>query len=199
MPRRLLYVPVMHGDAEMGSAANWYREAYIARHGEAQWKERNRAYVRIWRRIARAIDGHGLDWTKVKLYQDSLPECHHELAMVRELAAKGSENHRLLVVLIERGANLLGTESPALLIEEYRMLQEGRAPAREAEILAARDRHIAGRIGTTLQADESGILFIGALHDVAKHLPIDVDVTYIRPMERSTLRLRSRQSVPQVN
>lgn len=184
MARRLVYVPVMHGDAEMGSAATWYREAYITRHGEAQWKERNRAYVRIWRRIARAIERHSLDWAAVKLYQDSLPECGHELAMVHDLAQKGSANHRLLVSLIERGAALVGTESPELLIAEYRLLQEGRVPARESEILADRDRHIAARVDATLRQGETGILFLGALHDVVTRLPADIDVTYIRPAEK---------------
>ena len=74
---------------------------------------------KLWKQIRQMIDGLGLDWANVRLYQDGLPICDHEETIVRELANKGSANHQLLVELIDRGARLTGTESPQLLIEEY--------------------------------------------------------------------------------
>jgi hypothetical protein len=79
------------------------------------------------------------------------------------------------------GATLVGTESPELLLEEYRLLQspEERTEAIAADLLEARDRFIAGRIDTTLGDGEDGILFIGALHKVAKFLPQRIRVEYL--------------------
>jgi hypothetical protein len=51
--------------------------------------------------------------------------------------------------------------------------------AEMADLLEARDRFIAGRIDTTLGDREDGILFIGALHKVAKFLPQRIRVEYL--------------------
>jgi hypothetical protein len=168
---RLIYVPVVHSTAEMGSAAPAYKAAFVARHGEGKWAERSAKFDVIWRAIADAIKALWLDLRRVKLYQDSLPVSGQEVALVQDLAALGSQNHQLLV----------GTESPELLLEEYRLLQspEERTEAIAADLLEARDRFIAGRIDTTLGDGEDGILFIGALHKVAKFLPQRIRVEYL--------------------
>jgi hypothetical protein len=184
----LLYVPVVHGSAEMGSAASGYQAAFIARFGERKWAERAAEYAAIWRSIGdgidRAIERSGVAPGQVRLYQDSLPVCGHEAALVAQLAEQGSENHRLLAALMRRGAVLVGTESPALLLEEYRLL---RAPdgsgTRAAELLERRDRSIAERIAETLEDHQLGILFIGALHRVDRHLPARISVDYL-PIRR---------------
>ncbi len=179
--RRLIYVPVMHSDIEMGSAAAWYREAFITRHGEAKWAERDRQYARIWDEVAQAIDGLNLDFRRVRLYQDSLPVCGHEALIVRDLAAQGSRNHQLLEALMARGAEVMGTESADLLIEEYRLMQNGGGGGPQGEsLLERRDRFIAQRIDGTLGADETALLFIGALHRVDTYLPPDIRVTLVR-------------------
>lgn len=177
--RRLIQVPVLHSDVEMGSAAAWYREAFIARHGEAQWVQRGRDYDRIWRNIAQAIDGLRLDFGLVRLYQDSLPICGHEASIVRDLAARGSRNHQLLETLAGQGAVIMGTEPADLLLEEYRLLQAGGGGAEAADLLERRDRAIAERVDATLADGETGILFIGALHRVDRHLPPGVRTTVI--------------------
>lgn len=116
----------------------------------------------------------------VKLYQDSLPVCGHEKELVRELAAQGSCNHQLLEGLVNEGATLVGTESPSLLLDEYKLLQSPeRTEKQEAALLEARDRFIAGQIDATLTDDENGILFIGALHKVDKFLPQRIKVAYL--------------------
>lgn len=38
---RLIYVPVVHSTAEMGSAAPAYKAAFVARYGESKWMERS--------------------------------------------------------------------------------------------------------------------------------------------------------------
>ena len=113
----LLYVPVVHGSAEMGSAASGYQAAFIARFGEQKWRERCDEYNAIWRAIQDGIDQRiqqrGVTLQRVKLYQDSLPVCGHEAALVTQLAEQGSENHKLLGVLMQRGAVLVGSGRPS--------------------------------------------------------------------------------------
>ena len=110
----LLYIPVVHSSAEMGSAASGYKAAFIARFGEQKWRERGDEYNAIWRAISegidRTIERRSMAFRHVKLYQDSLPVCGHEAALVAQLAAQGSENHHLLNTLIQRGAVLVGSE-----------------------------------------------------------------------------------------
>ena len=86
----------------------------------------------------------------------------------------------------------MGTESPELLLEEYALLKkvlEGKdakeiskaEAAQEAAsnlILKKRDAFIADRIGETLQAGETGVLFLGILHDLSGRLPVDIQVQY---------------------
>lgn len=179
---RLIYVPVVHSAAEMGSEAPGYKAAYIARYGEAKWAKRNAEFDAVWRAIGAAIDQLGLDFRRVKLYQDSLPVCGREAELARDLAAQGSRNHQLLEDLMRRGATLVGAESPKLLLDEYKLLQSSaRTKAQAAALLEARDRFIAERIEATLGDDEDGLLFIGALHHVAKFLPARIKVEYLSP------------------
>lgn len=177
---RLIYVPVVHSAAEMGSAAPAYKAAFVARYGESKWAERSAEFDAVWRAIAEAIERLGLELKRVKLYQDSLPVCGRENDLVRELASQGSRNHQLLESLMREGATLVGAESPTLLLDEYRLLQSPeRTEAQAAALLEARDRFIAGRIDATLGDDEDGVLFIGALHKVARFLPPRIKVEYL--------------------
>jgi hypothetical protein len=117
-----------------------------------------------------------LDWSRVRIYQDGLPVCGHEAQIVRELAAAGSLNHQLLLELVERGATLMGTEDPQLLLCEYEAQRRrlgtvnSNEPARTppgdtaADLLRSRDSFIARRIAETLPEGETGLLFIGAAH-----------------------------------
>lgn len=177
---RLIYVPVVHSTAEMGSAAAAYRAAYVARYGERKWAERSAEFDAIWRAIADAIKTSGLDLGRVNLYQDSLPVCGRESDLVHDLAAQGSRNHQLLQSLMRRGASLVGTESPDLLLDEYKLVRSPEhTEAQAAALLEARDRFIAGQIDKTLGEDKDGILFMGALHKVAKYLPRRIKVEYV--------------------
>ncbi len=116
---------------------------------------------------------------------DGLPICGHELAIVHTLAAAGSSNHQLLLELVNRGAVLMGTEDPALLVQERERLrqQPTAEPTPESAahplydaLIGQRDAAIASRIAATLAAGELGLLFIGALHRVGQRLPADIAV-----------------------
>jgi hypothetical protein len=184
LPRRLFYVPIVHTQEDLGSLAGQAQAQTTARLGAAAWEMKQRAGAEYWERVARWVDALPAELPTFRLYQDGLPVCDNEARIVAELAAKGSRNYRLLDQLMQRGATLMGTESPSLLREEYELVQQlltagGPNPPRSSgALLARRDGFIALRIAQTLLPGETGILFIGALHKVAPLLPGDITVVY---------------------
>jgi hypothetical protein len=141
----------------------------------------------MWDEIERAVCSITFVPGAMRIYQDGLPVCAHVQEIVSSLAEAGSRNHRLLLHLQARGAILMGTESPDLLVEEYQIavssFTSGRASGAQsrqdqmrAALLERRDRYIAERIDQTMSESESGILFIGVLHAPAKYLPPDIQV-----------------------
>ncbi|HJL18039.1 MAG TPA: hypothetical protein RMH99_20415, partial [Sandaracinaceae bacterium LLY-WYZ-13_1] len=171
--RTLHVVPVVHDEADLGRLGQDVKQATMARGGATRWHERQAAVERAWTAIeawARDLEVEG-----VHLFQDGLPVCGKEAEIVRDLAARGSRNHRLLQALVERGGRLEGTESPELLLAEYEHAQqvlagEGPAPDEAAGLLGRRDAFIAALIDEVLPAGGTAILFVGALHDVAAAL-----------------------------
>ncbi|HEV8715118.1 MAG TPA: hypothetical protein VGX03_20100 [Candidatus Binatia bacterium] len=183
--RKLLYIPILHSSADMGSLSENLKKEYVSRYGTSKWQEHIRGIEGFWHLVTRRVLSLPLDFRRVRIYQDGLPCCNHELDIVREVAAKGSKNHQLLLQLVGRGAILMGTENPELLLEEHRLLKttvEGTGPRDSqtaADLMRRRDAFIAKRIAETLGEGETGLLFIGALHQVGKLLPTDLQVTYL--------------------
>ena len=189
--RKLLYIPILHSSADMGSLSESLKKEYLSRYGARKWQEHLRGIEGFWDLVARRVFSLPLNFRRVRLYQDGLPCCSHELEIVREVAAKGSKNHQLLLQLVGRGAILMGTEDPELLLEEHRLLKltvEGTGPLDShaaADLMRRRDMFIAGHIAETLAEGEAGLLFIGALHRVGELLPHDIQVTYLFPPIRA--------------
>jgi len=187
--RKLIYIPIIHTAADMGTLGASIRGKKLSTLGR-QGLTRNAAMVeKMWEEIERVATRLPLTEGTVRLYQDGLPVCGHERAIVSELAGAGSRNHRLLLELETRGATLMGTESPELLVEEYQLATAAfasdaavrtniRQQALRDTLLEKRDRFVADRINQTLGAGESGILFLGMLHEAAKYLDSDIDVVY---------------------
>src|SRR3989338_2340142 len=122
--RRLIYIPIIHGEIDMGSLADRLKEEYIAKFGEEKWREYLNVADELWNDIGVRLERLNLDYKKVKLFQDCLPKSGKEMDIVRELAEKGSANYKLLLELIEKGAELIGTEDPQLLIREYNHVKD---------------------------------------------------------------------------
>ncbi|MBI4864179.1 MAG: hypothetical protein HY815_28575 [Candidatus Riflebacteria bacterium] len=176
----------------MGSLAKRFKEAYIARHGPGSWDEHAAAVQGLWDGIAERIHARRLDPGTLWIYQDGLPVCGKEERIVRDIAGQGSPNHRLVALLVDQGAHLVGTESPELLLAEYRQVvraatsAEGELDSRTeasraaaASLLEARDRFIADRIGSTLPEEGTGLLFLGLAHSVHRHLPASIHVEFL--------------------
>lgn len=185
--RKLLYIPILHSSADMGSFSESLKKEFLSRYGARKWQEHIRGIEGFWDLVTQRVLSFPLNFRRVRVYQDGLPCCSHELAIVREVAAKGSKNHQLLLQLVGRGAIVMGTEDPELLLEEHRLLKmtvEGTGPTDSqaaADLMHRRDIFIAGRIAETLGEGETGLLFIGALHRVGELLPKDIQVTYLFP------------------
>ena len=185
--RRLIYVPIVHSEADFGSLTHSLRKRYIDRFGLSGWRERVKGTDVLWQEIRRRVLALEIDFHKLKVYQDGLPVCGRELEIVRELARQGSKNHMLLIELAERGAAIMGTEDAQLLVEEYLRLRDGlegdsdkgdRAGS-AGDTLSRRDLYIAKRIRETLGEGETGLLFIGLLHRVDEEIDQDMEITHL--------------------
>ena len=176
--KRLILIPVIHNLADLGSLAESVRSHYLEHFGPAVWQQRERAVEGLWNDIRRAIEAFRFDFRQVRIYQDGLPVCGKEQQIVHELAGAGSLNHQLVLELVGKGAVLVGTEDPQLLIREYQLQRRqmdvpgandkdaSSLSGEAAAVLAARDRFIAQRIAATLQDNETGLLFLGAAHRI---------------------------------
>jgi hypothetical protein len=198
--RTLFYIPIVHTQSDMGTLSESIKKVTLQKLGERTWRRKHNLIERFWAGIEDTLDTLSLSYGQTRVYQDGLPVCGKEIDIVTEIAKKGSPNHRLLIRLMEKGATIMGTESAELLIEEYHLIKrilesgdvkmaleiEARQKAASDLLLEKRDAFIAARIATTLQAGETGILFLGMLHNVADCLPEDIHVLYPinRPLDK---------------
>jgi hypothetical protein len=190
--RKLIIVRIVHTPADMGTMKDGLMEEGMAKLGKEKWLENQRRIAKFWVEAGQEIDGLDLDYRKVRVYQDGLP-VGGEMAkkIVDETAEKGSMNYRIVRKMMDRGAVVEATESPELLIEEYRHIKAilaARTPEEKMEavrsydrikdeLMRKRDAYIANRIDSTLKDGETGVLFIGAAHNVRPELAPDIEVT----------------------
>jgi len=189
MGRKLVYIPIIHTEADMGTLRTAVRGMKLSTLGRQGLKHNAAVVEKLWAQIESVVANLPVSSGTTRVYQDGLPVCGHEREIVSELAGAGNRNHGLLLKLQERGATLMGTESPELLVEEYQLAAAAfaagatiRTQIRQKQwrdtLLEKRDRYIAARINGTLGAGESGILLVGMLHEVARYLDSDIDVMY---------------------
>lgn len=191
--RRLLLVPIIHDEADMGSlgAALARRSAELS--GESRWALHKRTVGQFWASIETFL--LSLDPDTLKVYQDGLAAGGEMgLRIVQEAARRGSRNYQTVLKLLSQGAEIRKTEDAQLLLDERQSIlnslrqessQEGQPgiPSRTApadQLLEQRDKFIARTIGETLKAGELGVLFIGAHHNVQPHLQVDITVVAVK-------------------
>lgn len=177
--RKLLIVPILHTEQDMGSLghrlmanSDYHAQAYD-----------------YWKTIEAQIRGLSYEFDRMKVYQDGLPDTKPDL--VEKIASEvQSPNYKLLRWLRDQGATIVGTENPDLIKEEYSLLKailEAKNESQKLEarkryqeradaLLSLRDAYIAQRINQTLEAKELGILFLGAAHKIEDVLPVDIKV-----------------------
>jgi len=176
--RKLFYISIIHTPDDLGSYSAEVKKQYIAIYGISKWHEHIKIVGKFWQYLREALLALPLDYKNVKLYQDGLPVCSQELEIVEHLAQNGNINYQILLELVKKGATVMGSEEPKLLIEERNRITENRVAQTNIydDLMERRDSYIAQRINTSLNNGEVGLLFIGALHRVAEKLPNDIQV-----------------------
>lgn len=191
--RRLLYIPVIHSEEDLGSMAEPLKQEFIQQFGLSRWQEHVRSVENMWYGIKARLAGLNLDYKKVKIYQDGLPVCGKEREIVQDVARLGSHNYRIVLDMVTKGAELTGTEDAKLLVEEYNFIKKltaindaserksaiKKAKKRRDRLLIERDRFVAKRIDDTLREGETGIIFSGIEHEIDKYLPQDIKIEFI--------------------
>jgi hypothetical protein len=195
--RKLLYVPIIHTEADLGSLGGDIAARGLREFGETLWKRHQETVLGFWDAIARYFDS--IDVAGFKIYQDGMV-AGGETAMtiVRDVLQTGSRNYQIIGALIRKGAVLVKTEDLNLVKEERdSILRVTQAKSRAQKLAAAlrykrakntllerRDKFIAKQINDTLWEGESGILFIGAIHHVRKWLEKDILVEELRDIHK---------------
>jgi len=186
--RRLLYVPIVHDEADLGGAGAALARESTRLAGRRRWARHQRALGQFWQQVEAFLQL--FEASRLKVYQDGLPAGDDVgRRIVQEAATRGSRNHRLLLHLLERGAELRQTEDPRLLWRERQRLlaPEGEAASGRGgadHLLAERDAFIAQTINSTLREGEVGVLFIGAYHQIAPYLDQDIAVEAVKEPEK---------------
>lgn len=193
--RRLLYIPILHSEQDMGGLATTLSHQSIALVGKERWAEHQAVVLLFWQRVGEYL--LSLEPANIRIYQDGLAvEGKTGLRVVEEAARRGSPNYLLLQQLVQGGALLRKTEDIALLSQELQSVlsaveimeigRTGRGLYRglRSSLMEARDRFIAKTINGSLQEGEVGVLFLGAYHGVLPYLASDVEVQHIREREK---------------
>lgn len=193
MVKKLLIIPIIHSEKEMGSLKSDISEIIDRKFGKEKRDQHRKDVALFWENLRTIVNDilDCVDAPAIKIYQDGIPIGGEIGVKLIAMGAKdGIPNHQIVVSMIERGAVLEKTENPALLKEEFEIVKAivnaKTDPERESlsekykkrlyELTIERDRYIAERIGESLKDGMYGILFIGATHDVVHHISPDIEV-----------------------
>jgi len=193
----LIYVPVIHTSADLGSLAKDVAKRGISDLGEDLWEEYKKTVDGFWDAIAHYFDS--IDVSGVKIYQDGMvAEGEIGEKIVEEGVKSGSKNYELVSRLLKRGAFLVKTEDFRLVKEErdrlvaitqaksiiHKIAAFIRYKLVKEKLLDKRDSFIAKRIDETLNHSEKGIIFIGAYHNLKKRIPKGIQITEVKNADK---------------
>jgi hypothetical protein len=197
MMKELYFVPILHMGADMGSMASALDETAKAEFGQEVWQKHKGAVSSFWDSIGQFFDA--TDVKDFKIYQDGMVANGADgLRIIREGISQGSKNYEIIGKLLQRGAVLVKTEDLVLVKQEYayiakiahsKSLKEKevwalRYKVAQSRLLRQRDDFIAKRIEVTLGKGDTGILFIGAYHDILSRLPDDIQVVQVKDIAK---------------
>ncbi len=191
--RKLYIVPIIHMSSDMGSLALALDETAQAEFGQEAWQRHKEAISSFWDSIVQFFDA--LDVKGFKVYQDGMVADGAEgLRIIREGISQESKNYEIIGKLVERGAILVKTEDLTLVKQEYAHIAKiahakspkekevwaSRYKLAQGRLLRQRDDFITKRIKDTLGEGETGILFIGARHEILSRLLEDIEVVTVK-------------------
>ena len=191
--RRLIYVPIIHVSADLGEVASEIEKRAGSSFGKEDWEKHKEAISGFWDSIARYF--FSMEVKDFKIYQDGMvADGEMGMKIVSEGEKKGSNNYKIVSRLVKRGAQLVRTEDFSLVKKEYDyIIKIAKAKKMVKRIIAAlnyrfhkkkllreRDESIAYTIDKTLGKGETGILFLGAHHEIVSKLPEDIDIIEVK-------------------
>jgi hypothetical protein len=195
--RKLCLVPILHMSADMGSLASTLDETAKAEFGQEVWQKHKGAVSSFWDSIGQFFDA--MNVKGFKIYQDGMvADGADGLRIIREGISQGSKNYEIIGKLLQRGAVLVKTEDLVLVKQEYAYIAKiahSKSPKEkevwalrykvaQGRLLRQRDDFIAKRIEVTLGEGDTGILFIGAYHDILSRTPDDILVSQIKEIAK---------------
>lgn len=216
--RTLIYVPIIHSVADMGSLGDALKRKSVSGLGENIWQKHTDTVSGYWSAIESYFESNELYVPGIKIYQDGM-FVDGEIAMklIGDGVKSGSKNSEIVLKLINRGAILIKTEDFKMVKDEYdglqlilkaksnikKLIQLVRYKILKPTLLRRRDRFIAATIDETLGQNETGVLFIGAYHNVMKRLPKDVSVIELKEVAKirkyqKTIQSRSKIKIDQL-
>ena len=195
--RRLIYIPIIHTDSDMGNLASALELSTAAVCGQERWEKHKATASKFWHIVSDYLEI--LDAKGLKVYQDGfVSDGDSSREIIQEGARRGSKNYEIILNLLSRGAEIVSTEDVALLQEEYgyisriikaetlsqRALAYKEYASRKNRLMIERDSFIARKINETLEDGEVGALFMGAYHDVIPHLARDIEIRQLKEREK---------------
>ena len=195
--RSLIYIPIIHTDADMGSLASALEQSTAAVCGEERWERHKATASYFWQMVSDYLKT--LDPKNLKIYQDGfVSDGDLGKKIIEEGVRRGSKNYESILNLLNRNAEIVSTEDMALLQEEYgyisrmvkaetpsqKMLVYKEYELRKSQLTMERDSFIARTINETLEDVETGLLFMGAYHDVIPQLAKDIMVEHLKEREK---------------
>jgi len=197
--RTLIYVPIIHSVADMGSMGEELKRKSVSGLGENKWKTHTDTVNGYWDAIESYFENIEIYIKGTKIYQDGMfVDGEMALKLIGDGVKSGSKNSEIVSKLIKRGAILIKTEDFKMVKDEYDGLQNVvksktsiqklflllKYKISKPVFLVRRDRFIAATIDKTLGQNETGILFIGAYHNIMKRLPKDITVIELKEIAK---------------
>ncbi|MFT6960064.1 MAG: hypothetical protein ACJA17_001162 [Polaribacter sp.] len=183
----------------MGSMAAELTRKSIDEFGEEFWKTHIDTVHKYWEVIRIYCDAIDFGGKPVKVYQDGMvADGDIALKIMEDSLKAGSENYEIISRLVNRGALIVKTEDLSMVKKELDMLKSTpisgslimkvikiiRFKISRHKLLVQRDKFITKSINDTLGPNETGILFIGAYHNVLEKLPKDIAVTELKEINK---------------
>jgi hypothetical protein len=197
--RKLIYIPVIHSGSDMGSIADDISKKGTAELGGEAWQAHINTVEKYWDLIAEYCERPELDKKALKIYQDGMV-ADGEIAskIIEDNLKMGSRNYRIISALISRGAEIAKTEDFSLVKKEldiYKSITESDSllkklfklliiKRKRKALMKKRDAFIAASIDKTLLPGETGLLFLGAYHNILNKLPADVEVLQVKEISK---------------
>lgn len=197
--RTLIYIPVIHSGPDMGSIADDITGKGIAELGDEIWQLHIKTVEKYWDVIEYYCDLLKFKEKGLKIYQDGMV-ADGDIAMkiIEDGVKMGSRNYEIISRLISRGAEIVKTEDFKFVKRELKLYKSIAATdsllikllkillirAKRKFLLKKRDTFIASSITETLKAGETGLIFLGAYHQILNKLPEDIKVLQVKEISK---------------